>query len=253
MITSLWRTINWLGGHSLSVLGGVLLVVVGTWGFIELADDVGEGETQKFDEWVLLQLRQPGNLKDPIGPRWLHEAGRDITGLGGITVLSLVTLGVAGYLHMVRKYHALWFVILATATGLLVSTVLKYTIARDRPDIVPHLSHVYTSSFPSGHAFLSAVVYLTLGSLLARLVPQYSVKTYLLGVALFLTFLVGISRVYMGVHYPTDVLAGWSAGLVWAILCWLVARWLQRRGTVEKDTEQTEDLPGQEPQYQTKP
>ena len=253
MLKRFWRIINWLGLHSVSVLAGVLLVVVGTWGFVELADDVGEGETQRVDEWVLLKLRQPGNLEDPIGPRWLHEAGRDITGLGGITVLSLVTLAVAGYLHMVRKYHALWFVILATATGLLVSTALKYTIARDRPDIVPHLSHVYTSSFPSGHAFLSAVVYLTLGSLLARLVPQYSVKIYLLSVALFLTFIVGISRVYMGVHYPTDVLAGWTAGLVWAILCWLLARWLQRRGTVEKDTEQTEDLPDRPPDHETKP
>jgi undecaprenyl-diphosphatase len=112
--------------------------------------------------------------------------------------------------------------------------------------VFEHRSHVYTQSFPSGHSMLSAVVYLTLGSLLTRLVPGYKQKLYLLGVALFLTFLVGISRVYMGVHWPTDVLAGWTAGLVWAIICWLGARALQRRGKVEKDTEQTEDLP-QEP------
>lgn len=246
MIGKVRQIITWLGLHTVMVLSGVLIVVVGTWGFIELADDVGEGDTQQFDEWALRALRQPGDLERPIGPRWLHEAGRDITGLGGITVLSLMTFAVAVYLLMVRKFHAMWFVLAATAGGLIVSTALKYTIARDRPDIVPHLSHVYTSSFPSGHAFLSAVVYLTLGTLLARLVPQYAVKVYLIATALLATFLVGVSRVYMGVHYPTDVLAGWTAGLVWAILCWLVARWLQIRGKVEKDTQQTEDLPDQE-------
>ena len=88
---------------------------------------------------------------------------------------------------------------------------------------------------------LSAVVYLTLGSLLTRLVPERRVKIYFLVVALGLTFLVGVSRVYMGVHYPTDVLAGWTAGLVWALLCWLAARQLQKRGKVEKDTDPTPD------------
>jgi undecaprenyl-diphosphatase len=81
---------------------------------------------------------------------------------------------------------------------------------------------------------MSAVVYLTLGALLARLADQRRVKLYFLAVAALLTLLVGLSRVYLGVHYPTDVLAGWSAGLVWATLCWLAARSLQRRGAVER-------------------
>src|SRR5205085_9940078 len=104
---------------------------------------------------------------------------------------------------------------------------------RPRPSVVPHLSHVMTSSFPSGHSLLSAVVYLTLGSLLARLVGPPRLKLYFLGVAVLLSFLVGLSRVYLGVHYPTDVLAGWAAGLTWAVLCWLLARYLQHRGAVE--------------------
>jgi undecaprenyl-diphosphatase len=232
-----------LGNYSLIVLIAMLVVVGGMWCFIELADEVREGDTQKFDEWAVRSLRQKDDPSKPLGPRWLHEAGRDVTALGGVTVLSLVTLAVAGYLWMAKKHHAMWLVIIATVGGQIGSTILKYAFDRDRPDIVPHLSHVYTSSFPSGHSMLSAVVYLTLGSLLARLAPGYAVKIYFISTALLLTFLVGVSRVYMGVHYPTDVLAGWTAGLVWAILCWLVARYLQRRGAVEKDTEQTEDLP----------
>jgi undecaprenyl-diphosphatase len=226
-----------LGTAPLIALAAVLLLVGGTWVFIEIADEVTEGETQKFDDWALKRLRDANG--DPIGPRWVQESGRDLTALGGVMVLTLLTFGVAGYLLMARKYHAMWLVLIATFSGLIVSTVLKHSFGRDRPDIVPHLSHVYTSSFPSGHSMLSAVVYLTLGSLLARLAPGYAVKIYFIAMALGLTFLVGVSRVYMGVHYPTDVLAGWTAGLVWAILCWLVARWLQRHGAVEKDNEQT--------------
>ena len=133
----------------------------------------------------------------------------------------------------------MFFVLIATGGGLVISSVLKDIIARDRPSIVPHLSYVSTSSFPSGHSMLAAVAYLTLGSLLARLVVERRVKIYILVVALLITGLVGVSRVYMGVHYPTDVLAGWSAGLAWASICWLVARALQHRGTVEKAQEAT--------------
>jgi undecaprenyl-diphosphatase len=232
------KILKWLGRHAHVVYFAVLLVVGGVWGFVAIADEVHEGDTQKFDEWAIRSLRRTDNPAVPIGPPWLHETGRDITALGGVTVLSLVTLGVAGYLLMVRKYHAMWLVLIATFSGLIASTVLKHSFGRDRPSIVPHLSNVYTSSFPSGHSMLSAVVYLTLGSLLARLVPQMAVKIYFMVLALGITFLVGISRVYMGMHYPTDVLAGWTAGLVWAILCWLVARRLQRRGAVERDVEQ---------------
>jgi len=228
---------DWVGGYSLMALIALLIVVVGTWGFVKLADEVAEGETHKFDYSIMEYV---GKHR---GPQWLEEVGRDMTALGGVAVLSLVTLGVAGFLLSTRKFHAMWFVLFATFSGLFLSTVLKWIIDRDRPAVFEHRSHVYTQSFPSGHSMLSAVVYLTLGSMLTRLVPGYRAKLYLLGVALFLSFLVGISRVYMGVHWPTDVLAGWTAGLVWAIICWLAARALQRRGKVEKDTEQTDDLP----------
>jgi undecaprenyl-diphosphatase len=237
----------WLTKHgNLLVLIVALLVVAGLWAFVAIADEVMEGDTKQFDEWAVRALRMPDpeatpadpRPQVPIGPKWAREVGRDLTALGGIAVLFLVTIGVAGYLLMVRKYHAMWLVLIATAGGLLASSILKWMFDRPRPS-VDHYSHVYTSSFPSGHSMLSAVVYLTLGSLLTRLVPERHVKIYVIFVALLLTFLVGVSRVYMGVHYPTDVLAGWTAGLVWALICWLAARYLQKRGAVEKDYEQS--------------
>jgi undecaprenyl-diphosphatase len=219
----------WLGSHGHLFIAAVLAVVAGTWGFVELLDEVKEGDTQHFDEWMIRTLRQHE------GPPWLQEVGRDFTALGGVAVMMLVTFSVAGYLLLRRMYGAMWLVLVATTGGLVLSTVLKHFIDRARPQIVEHRSVVYTSSFPSGHSMMSAVVYLTLGSLLARIMPGRLLKLYFLFLAMGLTFLVGVSRVYLGVHWPTDVLAGWCGGLVWALLCWLVARQLQRRGHVEKD------------------
>ena len=216
--------LEWAGGRRALVLAVVLVIVGGTWGFIELADVVREGRTQGFDERMILALTNPANPAEPIGPPWLGEVGRDVTALGGVTVLSLVTLSVAGYLLMAGKYRAMGLVLGATVSGLIVGSVLKGVIHRDRPHLVPHRAYVYTSSFPSGHSMMSAVVYLTLGSLLTRLARGRALKAYFLIVALFLTLIVGVSRVYMAVHYPTDVLAGWTAGLVWALLWWLAAR-----------------------------
>lgn len=211
------------------VLCAVLLVVAGTWGFIELLDEVREGQTQQFDEWAIRRLAQYHDHP------WANEIGRDLTAMGGVTVLAIVTAAVLGYLWQVRRFDVMWLVILATGGGLALSTLLKYFIDRPRPDLVPHLSHVYTTSFPSGHSMMAAVVYLTLGSLLARVVAQRATKIYFIVVAMVITFLVGVSRVFMGVHWPTDVLAGWSAGLVWAILCWLLARWLQRQHVMNSE------------------
>lgn len=215
------------------VLLVALVVVAGMWGFLELASDVLEGDTRAFDHWLLQALRHPEDPEWPRGPRWLVEVGRDVTALGSSVVLALVTAAVAGYLMLQGKYRAMWFVVLTTASGGLLSHLLKAFFARERPDPVPFI-WVGSSSFPSGHAMLAAVVYLALGILLTRLEPKPLLKAYFLGVMMALTFLVGVSRVYLGVHYPTDVLAGWTVGLVWGLLCWLAAWYLQRRGTVER-------------------
>jgi undecaprenyl-diphosphatase len=215
------------------VLVVALLVVVGLWGFIELASDVIEGDTQAFDRWLLNALRHPEDPEWPLGPRWLVGVGRDITALGSHMVLALVTAAVVGFLLLQRTYGAMWFVIITTVGGGLLSHGLKELFARQRPTPVLCM-WVSSPSFPSGHALLAAVVYLALGILLARIEPRPLLKAYFVGVMMALTFLVGVSRVYLGVHYPTDVLAGWTAGLVWALLCWIAAWYLQRRGAVEQ-------------------
>lgn len=225
---------RWIGRHELTVLCGLAVIALGTWSFVELAGEVVDGDTQVLDERILRSLRSPDDPLKPIGPPWMIEACRDVTALGGYVFLGFLLASVSVFLRLVKMYHAMWFVLGAVISGYFVLRLLKAFFGRPRPDIVPHLSVVYDFSFPSGHSMMSAVVFLTLGSLLSRLTTRLSLKVYFLSIAVILTVAVGVTRVYLGVHYPTDVLAGWTCGLVWAMLCSLVARHLQRRGEIEK-------------------
>jgi undecaprenyl-diphosphatase len=224
---------GWIAGTDVLSLVAVLAALVGAWAFIEIADEVAEGETRVVDAWVVGTLRRPANPAVPIGPRWLADDVRDVTALGGRSVLLLVTAAVVLYLWLDRTYHAMWLVLGAAVGGQLLSAVLKAVFARPRPDVVPHLTPAAFSSFPSGHSVSAAAVYLTLALLLARLTDRTRLRLYVLSVAALVTLLVGFSRVYLGVHYPTDVLAGWAAGSAWAACCWLLAGFLQRRGAIE--------------------
>jgi undecaprenyl-diphosphatase len=123
--------------------------------------------------------------------------------------------------------------IVSVGGGTVLITSLKGFFDRDRPSVVPHLTDAFFKSYPSGHSMMSSVVYLTVAVLLARTMQRRRSKVFCVGAALFLSFLIGLSRVYLGVHYPTDVLAGWAAGIAWALLCWLAAYWLEKRGKVE--------------------
>jgi undecaprenyl-diphosphatase len=214
------------------------------WIFVVIAGEVIEGDTESFDQTILLSLRNPANLADPIGPSWVEETARDFTGLGGHPILALVTFGVAVYLWMVGKRRTALFVVAAIGGGMLLSAVLKIGFERPRPALVPHEVRVYTASFPSGHAMLSATTYLTLGALLARANTRRRVKTFVLGFAVALTLMIGLSRIYLGVHWPSDVLAGWCGGAAWAALCWFVALQLQRKGQVEPPSAGTESPSG---------
>lgn len=210
----------------LYVGAGLVALLLGSFGM--LADEVLEGETLHFDEPLLMALREPGDPGNPIGPIWLEEAGRDITALGSIAVLTILVVAVAAHLFLSRKPRTAWFLLFAVVGGTILSTVLKSLFDRPRPDLEA-VARVFTASFPSGHAAISAVVYLTLGALLAEITPSWPLKAFYISVAIFLTLIIGLSRVYLGVHYPTDVIAGWSLGAAWALICVTTAHFIKLR------------------------
>jgi undecaprenyl-diphosphatase len=231
-----FRLLGWLGGHELGILVLLIAIAGGVLAFATLASDVKEGETYGFDRRFLLAMRRPGDLA-PKGSRAVQEAVRDVSALGGVTILTLVTVIAFGFLILDGKSHMACFAAGSVAGGMVVATLLKDVFQRPRPEIVPHIVYAGNSSFPSGHSMMSALTYLTLAALLARSQEHKRLKAYFLLLAALLTFMVGVSRVYLGVHWPTDVLAGWMAGAIWALLCWLAARWLQGRKTLERETE----------------
>lgn len=223
----------------LAFLLAALLTIVLVIAFVGLAGEVLEGDTQRFDERMLAALRKADNPAVPIGPWWLQSAALDITALGSAAVLSLAVLGVVGFLLLQGAWRSALFVLAASSGGWVLNALLKQAFGRARPDVVPHLREVITLSFPSGHAMTSAAVYLTLGALLMRFVRRPVAKFYCMSAAMLLTMLVGASRVYLGVHYPTDVLAGWLLGLCWAMACWLLERRLERRAGLKRERTRT--------------
>ncbi|HYP16267.1 MAG TPA: phosphatase PAP2 family protein [Opitutus sp.] len=204
------------------------IFIVAVWVFAAIADEVREGETFEAEDRIMRSLRS-GEPPVPVGPLWLVEVARDITGLGSVAVLSSMVLLVAGFLAFSRRYAAAAFVMVASGGGLLLNTTLKNLFDRERPDETLRLIEIHSHSFPSGHAMSSATIYLTLAVLLTRLVTLRREKLYVLGAALLVSFLVGLSRVYLGVHYPTDVIAGWAAGVAWAQVCWFAVHVIGRR------------------------
>lgn len=201
----------------------VLVVLGALGGFLHMASEIREMETRSFDEALLLAMREPGNTADPIGPPWVEEMARDLTALGGFTLLTLVTLTSFGVALFAGRQRLAWFGLASVVAGSFLTGVLKNSYNRPRPELVEHSVRVVNPSFPSGHSTMAAVVYLTLGILLARTQQQHRVRVFAISVAVLLTVLVGCSRVYLGVHWPTDVIGGWLLGGAWAVLFWLVA------------------------------
>jgi undecaprenyl-diphosphatase len=203
-----------------------LILVIGAaggfWAFFNIASEMTEGETQAIDKRILLALRNPANPSEPIGSHSFQEAMRDVTALGGVTVMTLVTIaGVLAFLMHGRRWHA---AILAGTVLLadISSEGLKNLYGRPRPALVPHGAYVYSASFPSGHSTLSAATFLTLATLIASLEPNRGTKIMVYVLAVLLVLGIGVSRVYLGVHWPSDVLAGWCLGAAWALAAWTV-------------------------------
>ncbi|GLK68039.1 phosphatase PAP2 family protein [Hansschlegelia plantiphila] len=195
--------------------------------FLRIAEEMAEGDVRGFDEAILLAFRNPLDTARPIGPSWLEGSMIDITSLGGVTVLTMIATLVVAYLVVTARYANAALVTASVVGGAILTRAMKFSFARPRPELVDHLVPVSSMSFPSGHAMTSAITYLTLGALLARTEKRFRVRALIFSVAVLLTLAIGVSRVYLGVHYPTDVLAGWSLGGAWALLCWTVARVLR--------------------------
>ena len=196
------------------VIGACLLA------FRHIAEEVGEGDTRAFDRSILYALRTPGDPSRPIGPDWLNVAATDLTSLGSITVLGIIVILVCGLFLSFRRWREASALLLASGGGLVITTLLKDWFQRDRPPAILHAVRAINASFPSGHAALSATVFLTLGALIAHFAERRRVRVYALAAAVILSVVVGCSRVYLGVHWPTDVLAGWCRGAAWALLWW---------------------------------
>lgn len=199
--------------------------LLGVFGMV--ADEALEGDTVAFDSAVTALFRT-ADTNAVIGPLWLQEAVRDFTSLGSFTILGLIVIASAVYLLLEKKAGTAVFLVVSVVAGTVISNVLKQTFNRPRPNVEASLT-VFTASFPSGHAALSAVVYLTLGALLSQSARSPLIKGYFIGLALLMAFLVGVSRIYLGMHYPTDVIAGWSLGLSWAMICWLIKQAFEAR------------------------
>lgn len=207
----------------------VLLVVSGVWLFWQIADEALEGDSEKFDRAILLALRTPGDLSRPIGPAWLTQSMIDLSALGGFTIVWMVGLLSLGLLALLRRWAAA--AILAAGVGgiSVVNALLKVFFHRPPPEVVPHLAVVSNASFPSGHATIAAATYLTIGALLAQTVKGRPARIYINAVMVALTVLVGVSRIYLGVHWPTDVIAGWALGAAWALVFQVAAHWIAQR------------------------
>jgi len=210
-----------------------LTALAGAGCFATVALLLPRAATARFDEAVLRALRQSDDPSVPLGGRAVAIAARDVTALGGTAVLVLVVGVAAAWFALDGRRRDAVAVLVASIGGLGLDFLLKLSFRRERPDLVPHLVDTYSPSFPSGHSMLSAVVYLTIGALLARFARRRATELLPIAVAIVVTVLVGVSRLILGVHYPTDVLAGWAAGTAWAGAAWLVVDALARRGTLE--------------------
>jgi undecaprenyl-diphosphatase len=177
---------------------------------------VVSGKTIYIDNLILLSFRNAANTSIPIGPYWLLDFMRDVSALGSVSVAIVITVIASGFLIIKKGYKTLNILLSAVLGGGMFDLLLKEVFTRPRPRVVPHLVNVDSLSYPSGHSVMSAAIYLTLALILINLDIKRNIKMFFLYSAIFLILIIGISRIYLGVHYPSDVLGGWDLGLIWS-------------------------------------
>lgn len=205
------------------------VLTLGVFAFIAIADEMAEGELRKIDEWLFLSFRTAGDPPQPLGPPWLQETAVEITAIGGFPLILLTLAAVAGFFIVTKRYGVALYAMLSVGSGALLSQTLKQYYGRPRPDLVDHLDVVHTLSFPSGHALVTTVAYLTLASIVIGFLNSRRARIYVLSVAVLVAVIVGVSRVYLGVHWPSDVAAGWALGAAWASFSWLILHFMTRK------------------------
>jgi len=214
----------------IAAVTALFVVALGVMTFVEVADDMTEADGQAFDQAVLTWMQPVAG--EPRGPWWLQEAAADLTSLGGISVLGLFAVIAITFLLIQRKRLSALLLVLGLAGGVALSEGLKALFERERPPAAFQAVETLNASFPSGHALLSTVFYLTLGVMLTRAFPRAHLKAFVLGAAMTVTLLIGLTRVYLGAHWASDVFAGWCAGAAWAMALWLAAYAIGRRQAV---------------------
>ena len=194
------------------------------WIFFTLGSEIGEGDTSAFDRQLITLLRTSGNSGEPIGPAWFKDSMRDVTALGGFTFLTLMTIVVVLALLFHRKRREA-IILTATAVSAQISIeILKFLYDRPRPALLIPQIRAFTKSFPSGHTAESTAIFLTVATVIASLETKHHTKILAYTVATFAILAVGFSRVYLGMHWPTDVLGGWVLGTAWAAAAWTILR-----------------------------
>ena len=222
------RSVRWLWpALILAALGALGLV-----GYI--VDEITEGASFRLDDALLLALRKPGHPNIPIGPVWLMQSAVDLSALGGFTLQWLLGGAACVFLVLIRRRAEAAWLAGSVIGASLVNTAMKSLMHRPRPELVPHLAVVSNASFPSGHAMISAAIYLTIGAMLAETQPLRRTRFFLMSFAGFIVLMVGCSRIYLGVHWPSDVLAGWCLGSVWALVAFGANRTVRRRVAARK-------------------
>jgi len=209
-------TLRFIGQHVRGFSGAVvsafaisfIIALLATVAFILFSQIVLGGWTQAGDDAVLQWFARH---RSPL----LDSFMREVTALGSIGILAIVASIASVFLWLTHHRWSVLILLAGIIGGWTANSILKIWFERPRPTIVPPLAEVGSLSFPSGHAMTSMIVYGSIAYLLTRFEPTRNIRRATVVATLLLIVLIGISRVYLGVHYPSDVVGGYIAGLAW--------------------------------------